>query len=361
MLQKQADKILSLADRARDGLSKINPLHSGGLSHLKNYKLAGGKDLLEPVINPVDPWVLYAEIEALDTRACLVTSGEYRVYCTHADKIPNVLNELGRLREITFREVGEGTGKAIDLDLFDAYYEHLFIWRGDTQELVGAYRLGRADELHDRFGRKGLYTYSLFKYKKRLLQQINPAIELGRSFVRKEYQRDFQPLSLLWKGIGGYIARNPKYKVLFGPVSISGDYDELSRHILVSFLRANHFMQEFARLVKPRQPVARLSRWVAKSSVTAHSLDDVSRVIAQIEHDNKGMPVLLRQYLKLGGMLLGFNIDKQFNNALDGLIMVDLARADSRVLKRYMGAEAAQAFLEYHNSSSRASVLKRAS
>jgi len=121
------------------------------------------------------------------------------------------LQEIGRLRELTFRAAGEGSGKTSDIDLFDAYYLHLFLWDREANAIVGAYRMGLADEIIMRYGKRGLYTQSLFRYGTRFLQTLNPAIELGRSFVRLEYQRSFSPLLLLWRGIGQFILRSPHY------------------------------------------------------------------------------------------------------------------------------------------------------
>ncbi len=117
-------------------------------------------------------------------------------------RFAGVLQEIGRLRELTFRAVGEGSGKSADIDLFDAYYLHMFVWDAQANAIVGAYRLGLVEEILARYGKRGLYTHSLFRYGPRMLDMLKPAIELGRSFVRAEYQRSFAPMLLLWRGIG---------------------------------------------------------------------------------------------------------------------------------------------------------------
>jgi len=223
---------------------------------------------------------------------------------------------------------------------------------------VGAYRLGLTDEILSRYGRRGLYTQSLFKYGARALQSMNPAIELGRSFVRSEYQRSYAPLMLLWRGIGRFVEHNPRYAVLFGAVSISNSYDPASRRLIVEYLRANTVEAELARHVKSRR---RFTPHRARLDQIAQpkDIDELSQLVARIEPDAKGVPVLLRQYLKLGGRLLGFSSDAQFSNTLDGLMRVDLRHSDPRVLHRYMGAEGASAFLAYQRRE-RAS-LRRAS
>ena len=156
---------------------------------------------------------------------------DFSVLLAKAREIPNVLHEIGRLREVTFRQVGEGTGKPIDLDRFDEHYWHLFVWNRHANEVAGAYRLGPSDEILARFGPKGFYTSQLFQWKRTFLDRISPALELGRSFVRPEYQKTYAPLLLLWKGIGQFLIRNPQYKLLFGPVSISNGYTAASRQL----------------------------------------------------------------------------------------------------------------------------------
>jgi putative hemolysin len=147
---------------------------------------------------------------------------------------------------------------------------------------------------------------------------------------------------MLWKGIATYVARNPRYYMLFGPVSISDDYGTRSRNLLMAFLKMNKFEPELARLVKARtpvrQPFLRKLRHREMRTVV-ESMDEVESLIADVETNMKGMPILLKQYLKLGGKLLGFNIDPAFHYVLDGLILVDLRETDDRMLGRYMGTE----------------------
>jgi len=289
-------------------------------------------------------------VASLSADALLAANGDLEVYCASAEAIPHLLQEIGRLRELTFRDTGEGTGKSSDLDLYDSYYLHLFVWNRARDEVVGAYRLGLADEILRRYDKKGLYTFSLFRYRQRLLHRINPALELGRSFVRPEYQRSFSPLLLLWKGIGTFVARHPRYRILFGPVSISNEYHSLSQQLMVAFLRDNSYQAGLARLVRPRRPFRNGRRRPEYAHI--RDIEALSELIAQIEGDAKGAPILLKQYLKLGGRLLGFNVDRQFSDVVDGLIMVDLLETDPKVLQRYMGREQAEQFLAWHRGGS---------
>ena len=254
---------------------------------------------------------------------------------------------------------GEGTGKPIDLDRFDDHYWHLFVWNRQRSEVAGAYRLGPSDEILARFGPKGFYTSQLFQWKRSFLDRISPALELGRSFVRPEYQKTYAPLLLLWKGIGQFLIRNPQYKLLFGPVSISNGYTAASRHLMVKFLSAYRQSPELAPLVRARNPFRqRASKQSAKLAdeligATVWDVEELSALIADVEIDRKGVPVLLKQYLKLGGELVAFHVDRRFADALDGLIVVDLRKTDARVLERYMGKEGAAQFLKPDNYYSR--------
>ncbi len=293
---------------------------------------------------------LFEEIHNLPTNQTLLLHGEYRVAFGHATQIPYLLREIGRLREVTFRQAGEGTGKALDLDEYDTFYLHLFLWREDTQEVIGAYRLGQTDKLLTRLGKRGLYIQTLFNCHPSFFNRINPALEMGRSFIRVEYQKSYNALLLLWKGIGHYVARHPRYKFLFGPVSINQEYQMSSRRLMVTYLRDRNFMPELAKLVKPKNPfLLKPDEWM--ETAARHLLGDIEEVsawVAELENDSKGVPVLLRQYIKLGGKFLGFNIDPQFSQVLDGLILVDLTQTDQRILERYMGKEGTESFLNTH-------------
>ena len=306
-------------------------------------------------MGPVNPDILAAEVRSLPGDQALVESGELAVFHATMEQIPHLLFEIGRLRELTFREVGEGTGRELDLDRFDEYYHHIFIWNRVKKEVVGAYRLGQADEIAKRSGTDGLYTGTLFAFKPELLERLGPALELGRSFVRPEYQKSYAPLLLLWKGIGRYVADNPRYRTLFGPVSITNWYRPLSRHLMVRFLEQHACLPELARLVSPRNPHRKRlpAGWddARISAVVRDDIEDLSDVVSDIDPGRSGVPILLKQYLKLGGKLIGFNNDPAFGNVLDGLIVVDLASTDRRILERYLGREGAESFLSYHHGS----------
>jgi len=292
------------------------------------------------------------ELRSLSADQLLVDAGDQSVYIAEAKQIPTLLQEIGRLREMTFREVGEGTGRERDLDIFDPSYRHLFIWSNDNNEVVGSYRIGLSDELMSDKGVAGLYTSSLFSFEPTLFDSMGPALEVGRSFIRPEYQRSYTGLLLLWKGIGRFVVRHPRYTTLFGPVSISADYRSTSQRLIVSFLEQNRYVHDWSRWVRPQTPmrVERAPSYPLSPS-QLRNLEDVSTFISEIEADHKGVPILLKQYLKLGGRLLGFNVDPEFSNVLDILIMVDLRQTAPKILGRYMGRDGSKEFLARHASS----------
>jgi putative hemolysin len=291
-----------------------------------------------------------AEVAALDASHVLAANDDFKVFLANADEIPNILQEIGRSREETFREIGEGTGNTLDLDEFDSYYQHMFLWSNRDQRVAGAYRLVTTPQVLAQRGTKGLYTSTLFHYDQNFFNHIGPAIELGRSFIRREYQKHYAPLLLLWKGIAAVAQRNPDCPVLFGAVSISSDYQSLSRTLIVNFLNG-HIADNMAGWIKPRRSF-KGSKFVPKHvhdlTHLLTNVEELSSSIQDLEQDGKGLPVLIRQYLKIGGKLLGFNVDPHFSNALDALVMADLRTASPAMLDRCMGRAGAAQFRAFH-------------
>ena len=305
----------------------------------------------EPVAAPSQPELLAKEIGQLPRNRRLAENGDLAVYFGSASEIPNLLLEVGRLRELTFRRAGEGTGKNRDLDSFDDYYQHVLLWHKAKRELVGAYRAGSTSEILAQRSIEGLYTSTLFRYNEKVFEKLGPALELGRSFVRPEYQRQYAPLLLLWKGIARLIATRPEIPILFGAVSISNDYNGASREMIYRFFQSRMQTDELAGLIEPRHPFRPdlLRRWDCHAMCRAlRDLEELSEPITDVEADGKGLPILLRQYAKIGGKLVGFNVDRKFSNVLDGLVVVDLRQTDAGVLERYMGRDAAANFRKLH-------------
>jgi len=321
----------------------------------KSWSIAVRSKISEKVQEPVAPAepgdILEEELKPLTDDRCLVENADLAVYLVKANETPRMLRELGRLREVTFRRAGEGTGKQRDLDRFDRYYWHVLLWNKTKRELVGAYRAGCTAAILAAHGVNGLYTSTLFRFDDRVFEKLGPALELGRSFVRPEYQRQYAPLLLLWKGIARLLAMHTDTPVLFGAVSISNAYNRASREMIYRFFEARMQEDELAGMIEPRRPFrpAGLRPWDCRAMRYAlRDLDDLSQPITDVETDGKGLPILLRQYAKIGGKLLGFNVDRKFSNVLDGLVVVDLRKTEPAVLARYMGHEAAVVFRRRH-------------
>ncbi|MCI0353158.1 MAG: lysophospholipid acyltransferase family protein [Acidobacteriales bacterium] len=303
-----------------------------------------------PIVAPAPQEKLLSEVQALGAEGCMAENREFAVYEAKAGQIPYLLGEIGRQREVTFREVGEGTGKAVDIDRYDSYYTHLILWSKSKQELAGAYRLANTEEVLRDKGIEGLYTSSLFNFEPAFFQHMGAALELGRSFVRSEYQKQYGSLLMLWKGIGAYVARHPQTPVLFGAVSVSNSYKPASRELMVEFFK-NQESSPLANLIEPKSGFRqrrKLRPWEISSIRTLLDTEELSGSIAEIEEDGKGLPILLKQYLKVGGKVLGFNVDKHFSNSLDGLILVDLRQTEPTRLENYMSKPGYEAFRRYH-------------
>ena len=281
----------------------------------------------EPVISEVDVAVLKKEVQNIAEDYLLFNMKNYSVYCAPSIKIPNILNEIGRLREVTFRAVGEGTNRSIDLDEYDLYYYHLFIWDNDTDKIVGAYRVGKGKEVIDRYGLKGFYIHSLFKIRKAMLPILYESIELGRSFIIEDYQRKPLPLFLLWKGILYFLIKNPEYRYLIGPVTISGKYTDVSKELIMKFIIQNHYNNELARYVSSRckyRVETKDPDVDVMLEASQNNLALLDKMIGDIEPSSDKLPILLKKYISLNAKIIGFNIDPKFNMCLDGLLILDL-------------------------------------
>lgn len=291
-----------------------------------NYSLKR-QQRIEPVAEPVSHEKIMFELNGLSSDFLLFRLKNYAVYCAPSKRIPNILMEIGRLREVTFRQVGEGTNRSIDLDEFDLYYNQMFIWDTDAHTIVGAYRIGKGAEIMHKYGVRGFYIQSLFKIKDGLQDMLKQTMELGRSFVVKEYQRKPMPLFLLWKGILYFTLKNPEYRYLMGPVSVSDDYSTTSKEMIIKFIMAHHFDWKLARSITPRNSY-KFKTEDQNLNIIMQTMDNdinsLDKFIGDVDEMNSGLPVLLKKYIKLNAKIIGFNVDPLFNNCLDGLIALDL-------------------------------------
>lgn len=297
--------------------------------HLKSYfrpNLATVKKP-QPIVPAIQPEILSDELKVLPEDSLILEQGDFQVYITKTSDIPNILNEIGRLRELTFREVGEGSNRSIDLDQYDSYYLHLFIWDKKERRIAGAYRIGMGDSIMVEHGKKGFYTQSLFRFKNEFEPILKRTIELGRSFVVKEYQTKPLPLFILWRGILHFLIQNPRFRYIIGPVTISNQYSGMSKWMIIEFIKRHFYNEDLAQRVKARTEFEVKRKDRDLKLLDAINFDDIKaldKLIAEIEPSGARVPVLLKKYLKQNAKIIAFNIDPQFNNALDGLMILDM-------------------------------------
>lgn len=310
----------------------------------------GGQEAeAQPVIDAIDTEVLVKELEGLPKENLLVDTAQFCIYEMQQWQCPQLMQEIGRAREITFREVGEGSGKSCDVDSFDAYYYQLVLWDKEKKAVAGGYRIGKLQEILDTKGKDGIYIASIFTISEELLQKVQPTLELGRSFITKAYQRSYNPLLLLWTGICQFILKDIKYRYIIGPVSISAEMNSTSKTLLVNFLEENELAKDLTDYVKPKHKFKgkrRVNEFYHSFALT--DIKDINEAITELEENQMGVPVLFKHYLKMGAKMLAFNIDPDFSDVLDCLMMTDLLKTDRHLLQKYMGKEGLARFVDYH-------------
>ncbi|HZW62325.1 MAG TPA: lysophospholipid acyltransferase family protein [Flavobacteriaceae bacterium] len=300
------------------------------------------------IVTPVDSAIMDSEVNALREENCrLLQSKNYEVFLAQAQKIPNILREIGRLREITFREVGEGTNQAIDLDSFDNYYHHMFLWDNDRKLIAGAYRMGLGSEIYKNYGIDGFYLQDLFRFEPELYPMMSQSIEMGRAFIIKEYQQKPMPLFLLWKGIVHTTLRYPQHKYLIGGVSISNQFSNFSKSLMIEFMKSHYYDPYVAQYVRPKKEFKVKLKDADKDFVFDESEADLNKfdkIIDEVEPGALRLPVLLKKYIKQNAKLVAFNVDPLFNNSVDGLMYIKIADLPESTVRPVM--EEFQAELE---------------
>lgn len=311
----------------------------------KNLKI---RKKAKAIASQKSPELFVKEIDELrDNGSRLLESKNYEVFFANAKDIPNLLHEIGRLREITFRDVGEGTNKPIDLDKYDKYYYHLILWDNVAKELVGAYRMGLGKDIFKKYGIDGFYVHSLFRIEPELFPMMENTIELGRAFISKKYQQRPMPLFLLWKGIVHVTLRYPKYKYLMGGVSISNQFSEFSKSLMIEFMKSHYYDPYVAQYIHPKKEFKVRLKDGDKDFVfdaTQSDMQKFDKIIDEIEPGALRIPVLIKKYVKQNARLVAFNVDPKFNNAVDGLMYIKVADIPESTVKPVM--EEFQAELE---------------
>ncbi|MDR6300037.1 lysophospholipid acyltransferase family protein [Mesonia maritima] len=269
----------------------------------------------------------------------LLISKNYEVFLAEREFIPNIMNEIGRLREITFRAIGEGTNNATDLDEFDDYYHHMFLYDNEAHKIVGAYRMGFGAKIFPQYGIDGFYLQQLFRFEPELHKLMSESIEMGRAFIVKEYQQKPMPLFLLWKGIVHCTLRFPEHKYLIGGVSISNKFSSFSKSMMIEFMKSHYYDPYVAQYVRPKKEYKVKLKDVDKDFVFDESKADLNRfdkLIDELEPDSLRMPVLLKKYIKQNAKVVAFNVDPLFNNSVDGLMYIRIADLPESTVKPVM-------------------------
>jgi putative hemolysin len=291
---------------------------------------------VEKIIDPIPKEKLLPEIDLMKEKFFLFNSGNFSVMCAPTVQIPNILHEIGRLREITFREVGEGTNKSIDIDEFDLYFNQLIVWDNSAEKIAGAYRVGKGNEIMSQFGIKGFYIQTLFNIEKPFYPIMHEALELGRSFIIKEYQRKPHSLFLLWKGLLYFLLKNTEFRYLIGPASISNEFSKFSQSLIVDFFTSNYYNPELAQYIKPRKQFNVKKNPNIDNEIflknTEGDLTKLDKFIQDIEPEYH-TPILFKKYIGLNAKLIGFNVDPKFNDCVDGLMILDIFDVPIQTLK----------------------------
>ncbi|RMB63437.1 lysophospholipid acyltransferase family protein [Dokdonia sinensis] len=277
----------------------------------------------------------------------LLQSKNYEVFLAPAEEMPSTLQEIGRLREITFRAIGEGTNEATDIDKFDRYYYHMFLWDADAKKMAGAYRMGLGAKIYKEYGIDGFYLQDLFRFEPELHKMMSESIEMGRAFITKEYQQKPMPLFLLWKGIVHTTLRFPEHKYLIGGVSISNQFSNFSKSLMIEFMKSHYYDPYIAQYIRPKKEFKVKLTDEDKEFVFDESKADLNKfdkLIEEVEPGSLRLPVLIKKYIKQNAKVIAFNVDPLFNNAIDGLMYIKIADLPESTVKPVM--EEFQAELE---------------
>lgn len=308
------------------------------------YRMAKGKKPLfkteQTIAHPQERRIIKRELQKAELLG--ETADNKKIYLFDYQPDSAVMHEIGRLRELTFRQVGEGTGKKRDLDRYDRDYRHLILWDEQELEIAGAYRIGEVSRIQSQLGSRGIYSEELFDYDRIKMQRyFTQGIELGRSFVSPRYWGR-RSLDYLWYGIGAYLKRYPDIRYLFGPVSLTNSYPDFAKALIVSYYR--HYFGDPDSLAEARVPYLlddsiQQRVWETLSGDDAD--EDFTLMREQLMHMNVTVPTLYKQYADIcergGARFLDFNVDADFGHCIDGLVMIDLQQLKAAKRKRYLG------------------------
>lgn len=290
------------------------------------------------IIEPTAPELIEQEIVELrkSEDLLLFKNNNYECYFTCAAEIPNILREIGRLREVTFREAGEGTNQEIDLDRYDIHYHHLFLWDEAAKQIVGAYRMALGHEVYEKYGVNGFYLNELFHIEPELYPFLKSCIEMGRAFIIPHYQQKPMPLFLLWRGIVHVTLRYPEEKYIIGGVSISNQFSDFSKSLMIEFMKSHYYDPYVAQFVRPKKEFKIKLKDADKEFffyAAEADLNKLDKIIDEIEPNLLRIPVLIKKYIKQNARIIGFNVDPKFNDAVDGLMYIRISDLPESTVK----------------------------
>ncbi len=281
---------------------------------------------MEEIEAPVAPALLQADLDSIRKKSFLYSASGYDCYLADFDDIPNLMREIARLREESFRAIGEGTGKSLDMDEFDRHFKQLILWDKVKQKIAGCYRLGIGSEIIPQKGIKGFYVSSLVTIDESLSEKLSHTIELGRSFVSLEYQKEVLPLMLLLRGLSDVVVRYPECQHFIGPVSISSWYPKFYQSLIARFVSMKHAIGvDLQNKVMPITPFVPDYLKVDVDVLLQNNLgsvDKFDKFLFRLSNGNYRLPTLFKKYLKLNAKFVCFNVDPDFNDTLDSLLFL---------------------------------------
>lgn len=281
---------------------------------------------LEDIDAPTDLSLMLNELDAIREKAFLYSTSDYDCYLADYEDIPNLMHEIARLREETFRAIGEGTGKSLDQDEFDRHFKQMILWDKVKQKIAGCYRLGIGSEIIPKYGIKGFYVSTLVNFDEAFAEHLSNTIELGRSFVTLEYQKEVLPLMLLLRGLSDVVVRYPEAKHFIGPVSISSWYPKFYMSMIVKYVTEKHpVSEELAHMATPMTPFHEDFLKVDADVLMQGNMDGIEKFdkfMFRLSNGQYRLPTLFKKYLKLNAKFLCFNVDPDFNDTLDSLLFL---------------------------------------
>lgn len=342
MLKSYYEKRKSIADHLK-------------LPNLKlNFPLTKEENVVQNIIDETPQTDLVKEIEnARNNDKMLFRNGNYEVFFTTYAEIPSIMREIGRQRELTFRKIGEGSNLPFDLDHYDEHYHHLFLWDNAAKKLVGAYRMALGSEVMKKHGIDGFYTSSLFEFDQELQPFFRKVIEMGRAYISSDYQQKPLPLFLLWRGIVHVCLRNPEHKFLMGGVSISDKFSEFSKSLMIEFMRSHYYDSAVAQYIHPKKEFKIKLKDRDKHlffDEVESDLNKLDKIIDDLEPEMR-LPVLIKKYIKQNAKVISFNVDPNFNDAIDGLMYIRISELPESTIKPVLDEMSEQMRREENNPS----------